>query len=520
MGFSKKPFIFYCLLFSFFPFTLAGESSNTFIDSYDYDFFQGHTAIRPYLNYYTLSDNERYEIEKFKLYDIEFFSSYNSTYPYGQNDKALWQGRGLNSSFSTGFKINSGLFQITFKPQIVFSQNVSFNFITPAYIGEPYQGNADTFGYYGIQYLDAPQRFGDDPFYKLNWGESEIRFLWKSITIGFGTQSVWLGPAKFNPILFSFNAPPFPKLDIGIRRTEFNLFNTYLGDIEGRVFWGRLSESEYFDTIDDNNYRLINALSFSYNPSFATGLVLGFHRSLVSRWEDSDFGTIFTLLNPFMSMSAGKDERDQRASITVEYSIPQVGFELYLEWARNDYSPDMDFILRYPFHTQAYTFGMMKKISSSALTSSEYTLFFEMSNIESSRDYEIMSRSTTFYAHHIVTQGYTNEGQWLGAGMGTGGNSQIVGILVGLEKSRIMVFLQRRNPDNDYVWFNADSREWEYSFRTELSLGIKLAYRFNSSLSVNGGFVLSDTLNYYYEKSASSTDKFNSYIFTSVRLSI
>ncbi len=476
-------------------------------------------ANRPYLNYKTLSDSDWDGPETLKIYGPELFTSYNSTAPYGQNDGALWQGRGINMSLTGGIRFAFYGFEITFKPQITFSQNQDFELMTPSivYKNEQFTDKASIYGYYGIPYVDAPQRFGDKPLYGYSWGDSEIRYTWKTFTIGFGTQSIWLGPAKINPIIFSNNAPQFPKLDIGLRPTEISLFGYNFGLLELRSFWGKLTESEYFDTTKENNNNLLTGLSISYSPPFISDLVLGLHRTMLSKWEDNDFSSIFTLLNPFMETNAGRDKRDQRASITLDYILSQAGLELYLEWARNDYSPDIDFILRYPFHTQAYTFGIIKQIYSSDHTLLKCNLIFEMTNLESSRDYEITG-STTFYSHSIITQGYTNEGQWLGAGIGTGGNSQLLGAIFWFKDSNIVTFFQRRNPDNDYVWFNADSRDWEYSFKTELSLGIQYAIKINKIISFKSGCIFIDTLNPYYEKESSSTNQYNVHLSTAIKI--
>ena len=65
----------------------------------------------------------------YKLYGPEEFLSYNSKAPFGQNDGALWQGRGLNSSFTTGIRLEGYGFELTFKPQLTYSQNKDFEII-------------------------------------------------------------------------------------------------------------------------------------------------------------------------------------------------------------------------------------------------------------------------------------------------------------------------------------------------------------------------------------------------------
>ena len=205
-----------------------------------------------------------------KIYGPEWFNSFNTAAPYGQNDGALWQGRGYNTSLTAGIRFEGYGFEATFKPQLSFSQNLDFEYITPYYSGANYAGKADTYGYYGVPSLDAPQRFGNKPFFTYDWGDSEIRWSWNSFTVGFGTQAIWLGPAKLNPIIHSNNAPTYPKVDIGLRKTSLYMpyFGWYLGDIELRGWWGKLTESDYFDIIDSNNNNLISGLSINYSISF------------------------------------------------------------------------------------------------------------------------------------------------------------------------------------------------------------------------------------------------------------
>jgi hypothetical protein len=198
---------------------------------------------------------------------------------------------------------------------------------------------------------------------------------------------------------------------------------------------------------------------------------------MLSKWDDLDYTALFTLFVPIMGPSFGKDVRDQRMSITLNYLFEQVGFEIYLEWARNDYSPNIEYLIRYPFHTQAYTVGASKAFSFSS-PQFKGELFFEITNLESSRDYESIG-ATTFYAHHLITQGHTNRGQWIGAGMGTGGNSQYLGFTLYHPLGYSGLFVHRQNVNNDYIWFSnmgqpiSDKRENEYKLKSILSGGIR-----------------------------------------------
>lgn len=452
---------------------------------------------------------------KLKIFGPEWFNSYNTAAPYGQNDGALWQGRGYNTSFTTGVRLEGYGFEATFKPQLSFSQNLDFEYIKPNYAGELngvstiYIDKASEYGYYGINFIDAPQRFGDKAFFTFDWGDSEIRYSWKTLTIGFGTQSIWLGPAQINPIIHSNNAPTYPKIDVGLRKTEINIpwWDLYLGDLEFRCWAGKLSESDYFDIDESNNNNLISAFSINWAlPWIFEGLTIGINRTMLSKWNQISPYTLFEIYIPWMRSVAGKDESDQRASITLDYLIPNAGFEIYLEWARNDFQTEDGNLLRYPFHTQAWSVGGKKSFYISKLINGK--ILFEFSVLECSHDYmTTYPWFSTFYAHHKVTQGYTNKGQWLGAGIGTGGNSQYLGIELLYPQGKTSFFVYRYNPDLDYVWFNSQfDTTYSNNMKTILAIGI------NSNIFLTKNFILFSqidfitTLSNNYQKLTSQLD--------------
>jgi hypothetical protein len=476
---------------------------------YDFLALQGITE-RPYLNYRTLSDSV-WKIEEgtahpwqeqnlgirrplfgslsMRIYGPELFTSFNTAAPYGQNDGALWQGKGFNSSFTAGLRFEGYGFEATIKPQVVFSQNLAFDYITPNYSGANYAGKGDIYGYYGIPSIDAPQRFGDEPFFAYDWGDSEVRYTWKALTIGFGTQNIWLGPAKINPILLSNNSPPYPKLDIGLRRQPVRIKNIHLGDIETRAFWGKLSESEYFDLDEENNHNLLTGFTLAYSfPSVLKGFTIGLNRIMLSKWDDFDYQGFFMLLWPFMgSSNTGGDSRDQRLTFSFSYLLPPAGLEFYFEWGRNDFPSNKNLVVRDLFDTEAYTFGVVKNLLFTA--SLQGKILLETTHLDSHR-----VTPQTFYAHHVVTQGHTNQGQWLGAGLGTGGNSQYVGFALFYKKGSSELFFQRLVINSDYARYTPGKEQKAF-----ISVGANNYHNLFDHIGLFSTFVLSRIFNTTHE---------------------
>lgn len=539
MAKSKKLFLFiilsaYSIILSLSAFSQEALKS---IEEEYYDFLSLQGLVeRPTLGYRTLSDS-KWELSDeafsdnrniwkgnnlgtirqlsdniaFKFYGPEWYNSYNTKAPYGQNDGALWQGKGYNTSFTSGVRFEGYGFELTFKPQLNWSQNKEFDYIQPNYSGANYSGKAAKYGYYGVTSVDAPQRFGDSSFATFDWGDTELRYTWKTFTVGFGTQAIWLGPAKINPIMHSNNAPSYPKIDFGLRKTELG----NLGEIEGRIWYGRLSESQYFDNDTSNNYNLISGISASWAlPGIFDGLTLGVNRTMTSKWNDKNKYTMLTIINPKMGVSAGEDKSDQRFSFTADYVFRESNLELYLEWARNDFSSNVFSLIRYPFHTQGWTAGLKKTYNPHKDFILEFLI--ECTMLESSRDYELLW-STTFYAHHMITQGYTNKGQWLGAGIGTGGNSQYLGMKLYTRKSSYNIFIQRRNPDLDYTWFldNNSDKNTETSIKATLDFGLGISHFITKQLNCTGSYIFSRNFNATNDVNDTNADSLRySHIFT------
>lgn len=493
---------------------------------YNFLFLEG-VAIRGFLNYRTLSDSiyvmgdERLshpwqgnlgdatialnDSTSLRIYGPSVYSSYNSASPYGQNDGVLWQGKGFNAHASAGLRLESHGFELTFKPDVAFSQNLAFEFMTPAYAGKAlYAGKAATYGYYGVAFIDAPQRFGNSAFFDWSWGDSEVRYTWNGVTLGFGTQNIWLGPARLNPIIHSNNATPYPKFDLGLRPTSVYMphYGWYVGDVEVRFWAGYLSESDYFDTDASNDAFKISGLSLSYAPSFTPGLSLGFHRIMLYNGKDIDLLTFPILLVPKLNFGYGDDEADQRASVTVDYTIQKAGMNVYLEWAKNDFS-SLDTFIRYPWHTVAYTLGLAKSLAIPQKESRLKGLItIEITQLESFRDNEFMW-PVTFYAHDIVRKGHTNRGQWLGAGIGTGGNAQSIKIELFPTWGLLSLELNRENVNNDYVWYKTPRIKVTedrpnsnfYNFKVIYNVTAKSVFFINPNMMLTTSFGLADILN-------------------------
>jgi hypothetical protein len=482
-------------------------------DYYDFLALQGLTT-RPALNYRTFSDSVWNISEgaehpwqgqslgawhplfgdvKMRAYGPELFMSGNTAAPYGQNDGVLWQGRGFNALLKGGVRFEGYGVELTLLPHFSFSQNAAFEIMRPEMSGDKYAGKGDTYGYFWGT-VDAPQRFGDQPFFDWDFGDSEIRYTWKTLTAGFGTQAIWLGPSYLNSILHSNNAPAYPKFDIGLRRQRVTLpwLDWYIGDVEARLWVGYLSESGFFDNDDSNNHNMLHGLSFAYAPSFLSGLTLFANRTNLVPWSWENLKFIFP--------SSENTIEDQKASLGFSWLFPSIGFEVYGEVGIDDYVADgLLGYLRHPFHTNVYTAGLKKALSIVPRKSLYGEIIFEFNWMEMTQTFYYQGKLVyySFYRHHQILQGYTNKGQWLGAGSGGAGNSEILKFVLYYPTGNSAITISRNNPDTNYVITHGghDNNYW-----ANFNAGIQTAYFIHSSILLSGGLVYNLIIDQYNKR--------------------
>ncbi|MEO6331378.1 MAG: hypothetical protein ABIV11_03035 [Gemmatimonadaceae bacterium] len=353
---------------------------------------------------------------------ITLRAAFNSAYPYGANDGAVWAGRGITTALSGGVAARLGAFSLTLAPIAFSASNGSFSLHPNGKTGARAFANALAPGS-----VDAPQRFGPGSYSRLDPGASAIRFDSKLVTFGVSTANEWIGPATEYPFLLGTNAPGFPHLFVGTGEP----LNLWLARVHSRVAWGKLYQSEYSPVTGPERYtsreasgtvRLATYAVVSIMPRGIRGLELGFARFIHVPYRVGEPGADFWK-KPFKVIfleneyargdSAGTD--NQLATAFFRWVFPRSGFELFGERSYEDHFYDRrDLVLR-PDHERSYTLGFQKILRRRPATLD--VLKGELINYQ---------YPTTVYLHGQLRQGHTNRGQLLGAGAGVPGGSASV----------------------------------------------------------------------------------------------
>ena len=369
----------------------------------------------------------------------------NSDFPMGSNDGAVWQGKGLTTVLDGGARAAWRGLSVSLRPRLIFAQNAGFELAPVTVAGMPEYA-------YPWRNLDLPQRFGPDPIWTLDPGQSEVRVAGRGAAVGFGTTSLWWGPSLRNAITMSNNAPGVPHWFLG---TDGPL-TTRIGALEARWIFGRLEQSEWYDPAFTRTDRYVTGLALAYSPSFLPGLSVGLTRvfyALVPA-DGVPLGDYFAVFQGIQKEGlatpenpTGDDEHDQMLSLFGRWSLPESGFEVFAEWARDDHSWDLRDFLTQPEYSQAYTLGLQK--GTPLRGDRLLALRAELTHLERDLSFIIRRGNPVYYQHHIVRQGYTQRGQVIGAGIGPGSNAQYVGADLYDWWGRFGLYIQREARDSD-----------------------------------------------------------------------
>jgi len=505
--------------------TISGEAS--FRSVYD-DYFRSLILTgkaEPFsLNYHSYStdgarasleggpwDDVAYEsplydspLGEFSLIAPETWLTWNSNTPSGRNDGAMWQGRGFNTRISGGFSFRNDVFSITIAPEYWAAQNRDFDIIPTSY--------SSGYGDYWTVF-DNLQRYGDHFYDDFNWGQSEIRFTWKKyITAGFGNESIVIGPGQFNNILLSDNAGGFPHFDLG---TPGFVDLGKWGKAEARGVWGYLHESPFFNTDSSDDWAWFSGSYLAYAPPFVPELSLGLNYQYYKPLGEWDGWDLVRSIPGLDHSNSATDNKDLMVSITFDWTFPQVGFEVYGEWARNDNIVTFEDLIHTPEHTKALMLGMKQVLYNKKDLS--VLMSFEMTRMDQERTYYVRAAGP-WYRHGWSgwTQGYTNNGQLLGAAIGPGSRSQTLALDSYFKNGSFCFSIQRTSMDEDYYYQNLSGNQDAYEKWVVIDLNFTGTYRF-SSWSLFSGFSCSYSWDSMY---ILNNDIINSYFITGVSLEL
>jgi len=438
------------------------------------------------------------ENNTFKWLPVFFTQQYNAHHPYGWNDGAMIPSKGYQLYASAGIYARIGRFSMQLQPELVWAQNPGFETFHGEY------NNAVWAKYYQLlNRIDMPEQFGRGPYQQVFPGQSSIRYNAGKLSVGISTENLYWGPGTRNTLVMSNHAPGFLHFTIN----TFKPVTTDIGSFEFQMIAGKLQESgvplEDTNRYDNNmrlyqpkinEWRYITGLVFTWQPKWVKGLFIGMTKA--SYQYQSDISGIADIL-PLQGIIKSKAEEQGRkaslGSVFMRYVFPEEHAEVYAEYGRNDKWANFINLVKDKDYPRGYVVGI-RKLSNLSKHKSRIEFDAEITQLELPNAY-LIQQSKSWYLNDYVRQGYTNYGQVMGAGIGPGGNSQMIDISwvkgfnkVGLLFERVVhnndFYYNTFGPLGDYArhWVDLSTTlhaDWQYkksTFSSELALIRSLNY--------------------------------------------
>jgi hypothetical protein len=397
------------------------------------------------------------------------FTKLHTGWADDRNDGALWAGRGLSTEVSTGLRARWRWLTAQMAPLAAWQQNRPFH--APANTSPGYSPYANPFN---NDQIDLPLRMGPSSFWTLDWGQSYLRAdLW-NLAVGFSTENLWWGPGIRNSLLMTNSGPGFPHVFVGTTRP----LDIWIGWLEAEVTWGHLRQSKWFDGNTDRR-RLFESAAYTFAPAFQRDLTLGVTRVWIFGTTGVSWGRhLDPLVPPFLrvfEIGKGNGPENQLLSLFFRWAFPEVHLEVYGEWARDDFAGGWTDFLMEPDHSQAFNLGLQKLFPAGrrwVRFQVEMTHTFEMPSSNPTRPTPI------FYTHSSATQGYTQGGQMLGAGLGPQGDTQLVAVDWYRGAGRVGAFVERIVRNERFFYESGLSLLPKPRHDLEMSYGLRGSWAF------------------------------------------
>lgn len=417
---------------------------------------------------------------QFRLLPIVNKFQYVGDHPYDWNDGALIQAKGGQQYLNVGVNLKWKQFELQIAPELVAAQNLSFEGFSADM--DPVQWK-DYYRFYN--HIELPERFSDQPYTKFFGGQSFLKYQFKNTVLQFSTANKWWGPGYRNALVLSNNAGGFPHLSLANKKP----IQTKIGAFNYEFIWGQLRNSNtppplsYLTFRGNKLYapkqdrvRAFQGMHINYTPTWFTNLTLGLEQSFVQySGELSGLGAYLPIKNIVHRLP--NDLPVQPIILTAlyfNYQLPAVQAKLYGEFGWNvNQTTARNFMLQ-PDKGMGSVLGFSKLFPT---TKKHYWEFVaEMTNLQLQTRAEQFTTSAppSWYLGAYVRQGYTHNGQVIGAGIGPGATSQTIELNWRKAKNRIGLSAERRLHNNDFYVYSftnsGDYRRWYVDFATTLKI--------------------------------------------------
>ncbi len=462
-------------------------------------------------------------------------------HPYNWNDGAMVPAKGWQQYARVGINAQWKFIELQFAPEMVNAQNQQF---------ESFPLDADPViwrDYYRFyNFIELPERMGDKQYSQLLLGQSFIKLHYKKWSLGVSTANQWWGPAQRNALLLSSTAAGFPHINIAtdqplvtkVGKLSIDImagkvtnggweppgsFMSYRGNplyVPKSQVWKSISYLgknalgqpitiyETYKAIE-NKARVISGINISYQPKWINNLTLGFEQTYMQYQKDmNQWQDYLPIKNIVTSIPNNKIEQPIiLTGFYFNYEMPAAQTSFYGEVGWNLNNTSFRNWLLQPDKGYASTWGF-KKIFTTA-HNYYWELLGELTQTQLLTRAEQFSANVppSWYLGSNIRQGYTHDGQLIGAGVGPGGSSQTLEFNWRQNKNRIGFSFERREHNSDFLEFafynSQDFRRFYVDFVSTLKVdwtykNITVGPRISYMQTNNYEWNLYQTVNTYF----------------------
>ena len=460
---------------------------------------------------------------KIKILPIDYNIEFNSHHPYNRNNGSMIPNRGYQQIISAGIYAEIGPLSIQLKPEYLYSENKDFEGF-----GEGPNGHYPAIWakrYRLWNKIDMPERFGEKSISETLIGQSSIRLNFNGLSLGVSNENIWWGPSFRNSIMMSNHARGFKHITFNTTKP----LKTKIGNFEWQLITGRLENSGFTPPNTDMEYagtkiytpkitqngtrtdwRYIQAFSLTYSPKWINGLSLGFIRwvqmysELIEGkywWMKSNptwfpvFNNLFRKNDKYIDF---EEQTNQAAGVFLRWLWTDSKAEIYVDYNHNDSKQNIRDLLLDSDHSRAVTVGLQKIFK---INNDDFLFSWEWTQMEQTGS-RLLRDAGSWYEHGWTTDGYTNEGEVLGAGIGPGSNSHYFALNRIRNKEKLGIAFEIIDQDNDFyqaAFATADERWGDFRrYWKDFNLHINFSKKYKN-LWLSSNLMYSRSLNYQWD---------------------
>ena len=433
--------------------------------------------------------------------------------------------RGYQHIISPGVFFKLGPLSIQFKPEHHYGENKIFDGFWE--------------GHYPIIWskryrlwnrIDMPERFGTEIFNRTTLGQSSIRLNWKNISFGISNENLWWGPSIRNSIMLSNHAEGFKHITFNTTKP----ISTFIGNFEWQIISAKLESSGYLPSNSNiqhlgtdlyvpkinqlgqtNDWRYLQGYTVTYSPKWISGLSLGFIRWVQAysalykgkyTWMEGNptwfpaFSNLFRNKDKYENYEA---QTNQAAGIFLRWFWKNSKAEIYLDFSHNDSKSNFRDLLLDSDHSRAITLGLQKVLK---INNDDFLFTWEWTDMAQTAS-RLLRNAGSWYEHAWTKDGYTNQGEVLGAGIGPGSNSNYFALNRVSNKEKLGIAFEIIEHDKDFFYeinYSGEDRRqnWkDYNFIINFSKKYK-------NLWMSSNMIYSRNLNYQWGLDETTTENY------------